>query len=72
MRQWTPEERLRQAELIRNWQPWNHSTGATTEQGKHKASSNAFKHGLYTQDMRRMMQALKEQQEALQEMQDML
>ena len=46
MRHWTPEERLRQAELIRNWQPWKQSTGAKTPQGKARSSQNAYKHGL--------------------------
>ncbi|MXS84169.1 hypothetical protein ABD07_13870 [Nitrosomonas oligotropha] len=46
MRHWTPEERLRQAELIRNWQPWKQSTGAKTPTGKARSSQNAYKHGL--------------------------
>lgn len=46
MRHWTPEDRLRQAELIRNWQPWKQSTGAKTPQGKARSSRNAYKHGL--------------------------
>ena len=68
MRQWTEAERLRQAELIKNWQPWRNSTGATTAQGKAKASRNAFKHGAYSADMRMMMQALREQKDAIREM----
>lgn len=46
MRQWTPAERQRQSELIRQWQPWQHSTGAKTIEGKVKASRNAYKGGL--------------------------
>ena len=46
MRHWTPEERLKQAELIRNWQPWKQSTGAKTLQGKARSSRNAYKHGM--------------------------
>lgn len=46
MRHWTTEERLSQAELIRNWQPWKQSTGAKTPEGKVISSRNAFKHGL--------------------------
>ncbi len=58
MRQWTAEERLKQAELIKNWQPWQHSTGATTAHGKAKASRNALKHGAYSQEMRQISQLL--------------
>ena len=46
MRHWTLEERQRQAELIRQWKPWNHSTGAKTIEGKAKSSRNAFTGGL--------------------------
>ena len=45
MRHWTPEERLKQAELIKNWQPWKRSTGAKTAIGKARSSQNAHKHG---------------------------
>jgi len=38
---WTPERRARQAELIRSWRPWEHSTGPRTEAGKVVASQNA-------------------------------
>ena len=46
MRHWTPAERQRQAQLIKQWQPWQHSTGARTIEGKAVASRNAFKGGL--------------------------
>jgi hypothetical protein len=45
MRQWTQEERLRQAQLIRNWRPWEKSAGAKTEAGKAASKMNAYKHG---------------------------
>ena len=45
MRQWTQEERLRQAELIRSWQPWKKSTGAKTSAGTAISKMNAYKHG---------------------------
>jgi hypothetical protein len=40
---WTPERRARQAELIRNWKPWEKSTGAKTEQGKAVSKMNAMR-----------------------------
>lgn len=40
---WTDERRARQAILIHQWQPWRHSTGPRTAQGKAIASRNAYK-----------------------------
>ena len=45
MRHWTPAERQRQAQLIKQWQPWQHSTGAQTIAGKAITSRNAYKGG---------------------------
>lgn len=42
---WTPERRLRQAELIRQWRPWEQSTGPSTTEGKERVSRNAWKGG---------------------------
>lgn len=39
------ERRQRQAQLIKQWKPWQHSTGAKTIDGKAKVSRNAFKGG---------------------------
>lgn len=44
---WTEERRIKQAEAIKNWQPWQHSTGAKTKEGKETSKMNAFKHGAY-------------------------
>ena len=71
MRHWTAEERAKQAELIKKWQPWRNSTGATTAHGKARASRNALKHGLYTQRMRQLRQQLQEQQKSLEEIRDL-
>ena len=48
-RQWTTEQRRQQSLRIRQWQPWQHSTGAKTVEGKAKASRNAFKGGFRLQ-----------------------
>ncbi len=45
MRQWTDEERLKQALLIKSWKPWEKSTGAKTSTGKTISKMNAYKHG---------------------------
>lgn len=62
MRHWTPEERLRQAALIKTWQPWKHSTGAKTAEGKARSSQNAYKHGLgrLQKEMRLLLKQHKE------------
>jgi len=38
---WTPERRARQAQAIREWAPWKHSTGPRSTEGKARASRNA-------------------------------
>lgn len=38
---WTPERRARQADIIRITQPWMHSTGPRTPEGKAASSRNA-------------------------------
>lgn len=42
-KRWTPEARARQSAKIKQWQPWQQSTGAKTEQGKVTSSLNACK-----------------------------
>ena len=48
-RKWTVEQRKQQSLKIRQWQPWQHSTGSKTDEGKAKASLNAFKGGFKNQ-----------------------
>ena len=43
--EWTLELRKQQSLKIKQWQPWQHSTGAKTIEGKAKASRNAYKGG---------------------------
>lgn len=40
---WTPERRARQAQLIKQWKPWERSTGPKTAQGKSTSSRNAYR-----------------------------
>lgn len=42
---WTEERRTRQAELIRNWKPWERATGPKSEEGKQRSARNAYKGG---------------------------
>ena len=59
---WTPERRARQAELIRNWKPWERSTGPRTPEGKARTSRNADK-GDTRGMLRELLRALREQDE---------
>lgn len=54
---WTPERRARQAELIRQWKPWEKSTGPRTPDGKAKAARNAWKGGHWRElrELRRVL-----------------
>mgnify|MGYP006258063801 FL=1 len=44
MPRWTKSTRKRQSQLIKQWKPWNHSTGPRTEEGKEISSQNARKY----------------------------
>ncbi len=44
-RQWTDTQRAAQSAAIHTWQPWQHSTGATTVTGKASISRNAYRGG---------------------------
>jgi hypothetical protein len=64
---WTTERRQRQAELIQQWQPWKHSTGAKTFEGKAISSQNAYKHGM-SKLLKEMRILLKRQKQQLTEL----
>lgn len=61
---WTPERRARQAELIRQWRPWEKSTGPRTQAGKDVVSRNADKGGTWRL-LRELSRALREQNRQL-------
>ena len=42
---WTPERRARQAQMIKTWQPWKHSTGPKSTEGKARVANNAYTGG---------------------------
>ena len=64
MNGWTPERRARHSALIRNWRPWEHSTGPKSEEGKARVSRNAYKGGTRAM-LRELARLLREQAEAL-------
>lgn len=45
MNGWTAERRLRQAQMIKSWRPWERATGPRSAEGKAIAARNAFKGG---------------------------
>lgn len=55
---WTPERRARQAARIREWNPWEKSTGPRSAEGKARVARNAYRNGL-RQDMRHLMREVK-------------
>lgn len=62
---WTSKRRKQQAEMIKNWKPWEKTTGPKTEAGKKKVSQNAQKHGLYGQDFKALRAVMRKQREFL-------
>lgn len=66
---WTPERRARQAELIRQWQPWKQSTGPKSPEGKAAAARNSSK-GEVRSLLRELARGLREQDEARRQMLD--
>ena len=61
---WTPERRQRQAEAIKQWKPWQRSTGPRTKVGKIIASRNGWKGGTRPM-LRSLAVALRQQREWL-------
>lgn len=59
---WTPERRARQAELIRQWRPWEQSTGPTSAKGKALTSRNADKGSIRPQ-LRELATLLRRQEQ---------
>ena len=66
-RNWTPEQRQQQAQRIRNWCPWAHSTGPRTAEGKAAASRNGWKGG-HREMLRELARALNSQRDTLEDL----
>ena len=63
-RHWTAEQRAQQSAKIRQWQPWDKSTGARTQKGKAVSAQNAFKGG-WRAEFREISALLKEHKESM-------
>ena len=63
-RTWTPEQRQQQAEAIRRWSPWAHSTGPRTAEGKARSLGNAWKGG-HREVLRELARLLEAQRQTL-------
>ena len=55
---WTLEQRLQQAQRIRQQKPWEYSTGPKTIEGKNKSKFNAYKHGARTVEIRKLVKSM--------------
>ena len=58
-RAWTESRRKTQAERAQKQQPWRHSTGPKTPEGKAKSAANAHKTGLHTAQIRKLRAVLR-------------
>ena len=54
---WTPERRARQAEIIRQTQPWKSSTGPRTPEGEAVSSRNAYAGDWYHEALQKIAEA---------------
>lgn len=64
---WTPERRAAQAERMRQTKPWLQTTGPKTEAGKQAVKNNAYKHGLRSEDYKKICALLRLQKAFVQE-----
>jgi len=64
---WAAERRQKQAEAIRRWCPWPHSTGPRTAEGKARVARNAYRGGErpYLRGLAQQLAALMRQYDAL-------
>jgi hypothetical protein len=61
---WTQERRTRQAAAIKQWKPWERSTGPRTTVGKARAARNAYS-GATRALLRELARALRHQKQSL-------
>ena len=57
---WTSERRAKQSAAIRQWRPWERSTGPRTAAGKARVARNAYKGGGQKEALRTLARLLRE------------
>lgn len=62
---WTPEDRDRQAAVLKRVKIWEHSTGPKTDEGKGVSKMNALKHGCRSQAFIELKKVVKDQKNLL-------
>src|SRR5436309_3029375 len=74
---WSPERRAKQAEAIRQWCPWQQSTGPRSIDGKAASSRNAYKGAEWRRrrnelsELRRLLREQPGQRRALERLADL-
>ena len=63
---WTAARKARQRVLIRNWRPWENSTGPKSEEGKVRSAMRGFK-GATRPTLRALASVLRQQREFIEE-----
>jgi len=72
MPRWTEEARLKQSELIKEWKPWEKSTGAKTEEGKKRCADNNYRRFTNNPELIKVMKQINEMKKTHRDMQKML
>ena len=65
---WTPERRKRQSEAIRQWKPWQQSTGPKSPEGRAVVARNAWTGGhwlMLRQAVSEMNQVIRQQRKGI-------
>lgn len=72
MPRWTDEARLKQSEKIRDWKPWEKSTGAKTPEGKAKSAANNYRRFTNNPELIQVIKKVNEMKKLHRDMQKML
>jgi hypothetical protein len=59
MPRWTQKQRAEQSRRIKQWKPWQKSTGPRSIEGKQIVAQNAYKHGHRSQEALASMQRMR-------------